>query len=257
MSTPPEAENARRLEQWQHRTSYLITLAALAPIIVSLGDAGDLVIALVGVVSWLVFLADLLVRMRLVPRYLHTGWGRFDLAIVILTAPWFLIPAFANTRFLALLRIARLGRLIVVRRDHRALAAQLNRVGVFAVLMVLGCAFIVEKADGPKDGFDNYGDGLWWAIVTLTTVGYGDLVPTSSVGRLTGAVLMISGIAILGVLAGTLASFFRLQPTTPVGGEHAPPPPVAEDLAAQVAQLSAQVEELNRRLVALGERPPP
>ena len=129
------------------------------------------------------------------PGYLRTRFGQMDLAIVILTAPWFLIPGLFNTRYLGLLRLIRLTRLLVVSRRQRVLAGQLNRVGIFVVLLVAACAFIVQRSDGPADGFDNYGDGLWWAIVTLTTVGYGDLVPTSTVGRLTGALLMISGIA--------------------------------------------------------------
>ncbi|UGS38663.1 hypothetical protein DSM104329_05093 [Capillimicrobium parvum] len=190
-------------------------------------------------------------RLRLVPGYLRTRLGQVDLAIVILSAPRFLIPGLFNTRFLALLRLVRLTRLLVVSGRQRVLAGQLNRVVIFVVLLVVACAVIVQRSDGPAGGFDNFGDGLWWAVVTLTTVGYGDLVPTSAVGRLTGAVLMISGIAVLGVLAGVLASFFRLAP-----GPSAAAPSAQDDLAAQVARLSAQVEELNRRLAAQDEERP-
>jgi voltage-gated potassium channel len=251
---PRPADEARdaALTRWERRTGFVVVLAALAPIIVGLGDPGDGVIIGVALASWAIFVVDLVVRIRLMPGYLRTRFGQMDLAIVILTAPWFLIPGLFNTRYLALLRLIRLTRLLVVSRRQRALAGQLNRVGIFVVLLVASCAFIVQRSDGPADGFDNYGDGLWWAIVTLTTVGYGDLVPTSTVGRLTGALLMISGIAVLGVLAGVLASFFRLQPAT------RPPPAAApEDLAAQVVRLSSQVEELNRRLAAQDEQRPP
>jgi voltage-gated potassium channel len=59
---------------------------------------------------------------------------------------------------------------------------------------------------------------LWWGIVTVTTVGYGDIVPTTTTGRWVAVVIMVTGIAVLGVLAGSLASFFRLDNGQPPAG---------------------------------------
>lgn len=242
--------------------SFPILLAALAPILVSLSDATDLVWAAVAIASWLVFVVDLVVRRHLSPRYLHTGWGRVDLVIVLATAPWFLIPGLASTRLLGVVRLARIARIALASGALRRLASRLNRVAIFGALMVAGCGFIVTKVEGPANGFDNYGDGLWWGIVTLTTVGYGDLVPETVVGRLTGAVLMISGIGIVGVLAGSLASFFHLDAPPGEGAADQAPPPAdpeggeaaATELSQQIALLSNQLSDLQRQLDQLSDR---
>ena len=56
--------------------------------------------------------------------------------------------------------------------------------------------------------FETYGDALWWAVVTTTTVGYGDLYPETAVGKIVAAVLMIVGIGTIGVITGTVAAMF-------------------------------------------------
>ena len=68
-------------------------------------------------------------------------------------------------------------------------------------------AYVAEHPANPE--FATFGDSLWWGIVTLTTVGYGDIVPETEKGRLAGVFLMLTGVATLGVISGTLASAFR------------------------------------------------
>ena len=112
---------------------------------------------------------------------------------------------------------------------------------------------------------------MWWAIVTLTTVGYGDIVPETTTGRIAAVMIMLTGVAVLGLLAGTLASFFRLQPpgpptpasgepgtvpTTPASGtpESAGSPPGLEQVITELTELRAQVAaltDLKTQLVAL------
>ena len=89
-----------------------IVLAAILPIVLALSQASDegVVTIAVNVAAWIVFIADLAVRMRLIRGYLRTGVGRFDLVIVILTAPWFLIPGFGGSQILVLARLGRLAR---------------------------------------------------------------------------------------------------------------------------------------------------
>ena len=85
-------------------------------------------------------------------------------------------------------------------------------VVVVAVGVVFLGAAIAHHAEHPaKLEFATFGDALWWGIVTLTTVGYGDIVTKTSVGRGAGVMIMLTGIAVVGLLAGSLASFFRID----------------------------------------------
>src|SRR5262249_38273592 len=161
------------------------------------------------IAAWIVFIADLVVHARLIPGFIRSPWGMFDLVVVILTAPWFLIPGVGEARFLSL---ARLGRLIRVLKASGKkltdLAQDLGRLGVVVVIIIMTCAYVAysaERATNPL--FNSFGTSVWWAIVTITTVGYGDVYPITTAGRITGVVLMLSGLALFGVLAGTLATF--------------------------------------------------
>src|SRR4029079_744686 len=87
----------------------------ILPIVIGLSQAAkDSRISIaVFVASWVIFVIDLAVHMRLVRAYLRSGVGVFDLAIVALTAPWFLIPGFGSSQILVLARLGRLGRVVL------------------------------------------------------------------------------------------------------------------------------------------------
>ena len=246
-----------------------IFVSALLPIIFSLAGKNSIVSGVILIVTWFVFVADLVVHMRLIRRYLESGQGIFDLVVVILTAPWFLIPGLGDARFLALARLARLFRVIRAGRGSlRRLVSQLGQVGLVAVGLILTCAYVAYSVEHPVNkGFATFGDSVWWATVTITTVGYGDIVPTTTTGRITAVVLMFSGLGVLGVLAGSLASFFGLghheadaadaaDAATPLPApEPAPEPPAADDeIRARVAELRTRVAELDEALVAVQQR---
>lgn len=231
-----------------------LVLAAVLPLVLIPGNRHDVLAAVVNVAAWLVFVADLVVHRRLLPRYLSTWVGRFDLAVVVLTAPWFLVLGPGGGQLLLLIRLARLARLALVGSDARRLVRRVGRVGVVAIGVVLlgaAAAYAAEHPTNPQ--FASYGDSLWWAVVTLTTVGYGDIVPITTDGRLVGVMIMVMGVGVLGVLTGSLASFFRLAPETRLSA------PTSEDhgdaLRREVLDLRAQVERLNdgiARLLAQG-----
>ncbi len=104
-------------------------------------------------------------------------------------------------------------------------------------------------------GFATYRDALWWGIVTLTTVGYGDVVPQTQQGRWAGVFLMLTGVATLGIISGTLASFFKSArekaqeddaERDPASAASATPTEVVAELVAvreQLASLEARLSQ--------------
>jgi voltage-gated potassium channel len=231
-----------------------IIVSAILPLVVVPESTGWVGIV-VGVVTWLVFVLDYVVQARHLEHFGRTGLGRFDLFVVIATAPWFLIPGAQAGEFVVVLRLARLARLAMASRGAHRLFERLGRVtAVAAGVVVLGSlvAYHAEHPTNPE--FATVGDALWWGIVTLTTVGYGDIVPKTATGRWAAVTIMITGIAVLGVLAGSLSSFFRLEERKaddepPAGRPAATPDDAAlHALTAEVAALRRQVESLTQRL---------
>jgi voltage-gated potassium channel len=211
-----QAERQARLLRWDRRMTPIIVVAAILPLAGIFAD--DPTAGLgpwVDVASWLVFLVDLVVHVRLADRYLSTGAGRFDVGIVVLTFPWFLvIPGLADSNVLLLARLARVGRIAAVAwrgaSGLQRLGSRIGKAAAYAGAITFVCALIEHHVEGPASGFETIGDSLWWAVVTITTVGYGDMVPQTGIGRVTAAVLMIAGLAFLGAVAGSLASFLGL-----------------------------------------------
>ncbi len=251
-------DDLRRLSRFEDAMSLPLTLAAILPIVVAASGAAldSWVSIIVSVVAWLVFVVDLAVYMRFVRGYLKTGVGMFDLGIVVLTAPWFLIPGFGGSQILMLARLGRLARVLLVSPRTRLALQRLGRVGLFAFGMLLFAswmAYTAEKATNPE--FGSFGDSLWWGIVTLTTVGYGDIVPETTKGRTAGVFLMLTGLATLGILSGTMASLFRSTGTTSAAPE--PSSPAADPVAVELSALRGQLSAIEARLSALSVATPP
>ena len=208
--------DAEALAQFDRRMAFPLVVSALLPLFLLPGGAHAALAAFVFIASWIVFLVDLIVRERRLVRYLSTWIGRFDLLVVVLTAPWFLIVGPVDSKFVLLIRLARVARLLMATRGARRLFERLGSVALVAVAVVIVGAAVGYRAEhATNPGFATFGDALWWAIVTLTTVGYGDIVPKTTAGRADGVMIMIVGVGVLGVLAGSMASFFRRGRVTP------------------------------------------
>ncbi|MEZ5114702.1 MAG: ion transporter [Candidatus Nanopelagicales bacterium] len=267
---PRKKGDGRKLATWDRYMRLPIVLAALLPLVMAPGPNHWLTYVL-GIGTWLVFVADFVVHERLLVRYTSTWLGRFDLAIVILTSPWYLIPGVHAGSFIVILRLARLGRALIVVRGARRLFQRIGRVAIFGALIVVSAsavAYSAEEAVNPE--FSSFGTSLWWGYVTLTTVGYGDIVPVTDVGRWASVVIMTTGIAILGVLSGSLASFFRITPQQDAEDEKvatearraqgeeddasAELPAEVQALPSDVSTLTQQIGELRAEIRRLSDQ---
>lgn len=240
-SLTPEQLRAR--DRWQSRWNLPIILAALVPLFVNSPDT-RWVQLVVGLGSWIIFVVDLVVQRRVVPDYLHQRRGRIDLVIVLVTFPYYLIPGVSGSSAILLLaRLTRVVRVLLVTAGLRRFGARLGKVALVAGSVVLIASLAAYQAEhATNKEFATIGDALWWGVVTLTTVGYGDIVPITTAGRFAGIAIMFTGIGVLGVLAGSLAELFHLdEPSSP-------------EVAASAAPLHAELAALRDELQALEHR---
>lgn len=189
-------------------------------------------------VTWGLFLVDYLVSLWLAPqriswffRHLH------ELAIVGL-------PMLRPLRLLRLLTlISVLQRVAGNALRGRVVTYVIAASGLLVYIGALAM-YDAERA-APSASIKSFGDAAWWAIVTITTVGYGDLSPVTATGRLIAVGLMIGGIALLGTVTATLASWLVDKVST-------------DDSNAQtvtVAHLELLRDEIRELRSELGQQP--
>lgn len=194
---------------------------------------------------WLVFLVDYVVN--LVTAENRGGWfirNLHELAVLLLP---FLRP-------LRLLRLVTLVRII-----NRAAGSALRGRIVFyvvgsAALLAYAGALAVLDAEKEAKGANitTIGDALWWALTTITTVGYGDRYPVTEVGRFVALGLMIGGIAVLSVVTASVASWMVESVAAETTDEV-----ISADQAVvdELQKMAAQIQELNARIAALSPKP--
>jgi voltage-gated potassium channel len=163
-------------------------------------------------VIWAVFAIELAAVLIVAPRKmaaLRAHW--LDAAIVILTVP-LLSEALAVLRLARFIRLARF--VVIVARalqaERRLTSGDSLRVAVLLTVTGIIVAGAAQHAFSVGE-YASLWDGIWWAVVTVTTVGYGDLYPTTVQGRLIGMLLMFTGIGFLSLLTAAIASRFVKQ----------------------------------------------
>lgn len=113
-------------------------------------------------------------------------------------------------RPLRLLRFISFGTLVFEKVNlGKSIAISFKVISTALFLTYLaGIEITLAERGQPEATIKSIGDGLWWAITTLTTVGYGDIYPTTTEGRFIAVGLMVSGICVLGVISATVAAWF-------------------------------------------------
>jgi voltage-gated potassium channel len=110
---------------------------------------------------------------------------------------------------------------------------------------VAALAVLDAERDAPNATITNFGDALWWAVTTITTVGYGDRYPVTTEGRLIAGALMVAGIALVGVITASLASWF-VQRIGEMASAEEQTQATVDALLDEVRALRREVEKLRQ-----------
>ena len=152
-------------------------------------------------VTWIIFAMDLILGIWRAPnkvKYLKTH----PLEIVSVALP-FLRP-------LRLLRVVSFGALVIQKIAVGKQLAITLKVFLFSILIayIAAVQITITERGVATSNIKSFGDGLWWAVTTVTTVGYGDKFPTTSLGRVLAVGLMLVGIYLMGVITASVAAWF-------------------------------------------------
>ena len=229
-------------ERWHKLTYWPLMAASFAfivayswQVIAELHGPPRVLTSSVVFVTWAMFVADYLVQLALAPK--KGEWFRRHLFALAVVA----IPALKPLRLLHVLTLFHpFGR-----SAGDALRARLMIYGISSALIVVYIAALsvleAERAS-PHANITNFGDAIWWAFVTITTVGYGDFTPVTVIGRVIAVGLMLSGVVVLGITTATIASWVAQRATA--GHDEFQPASRAQvhELSAQIAALGATAD---------------
>jgi voltage-gated potassium channel len=186
-------------------------------------------------VIWALFAVDLVVRVALADRrfrYLLTH--PIDVLSVVLPM----------LRPLRVLRVFTAGQVLFRRGAGLARSGQAVVLAAGLLVFIGGLAALDAERGAAEASITSFGDALWWAMTTVTTVGYGDLYPVTTLGRLVAVSLMVVGVSLVGLVTATVAGWFLAQ------GERSEAE--AEELADRLRRVEAKLD----RLLAERDRTP-
>ena len=198
-------------------------------------------VADVSVTIWILFVVDYLARLLLAANrkeYVRRNW--FDLVVILVP----MARPLRSVRGLMALRVVARGGSKIGRRD----AVVSIVVAMIAGGIVAALAMLDAERQNPTANIKTYGDALWWALTTMSTIGYGDRYPTTMEGRFVAAALMLGGVALLGVVTAALASWFVDR----FGKAQKADAAVLNTLGQLRAEVAALREELRINIAHLG-----
>jgi voltage-gated potassium channel len=215
----------------------LLTIPLIAIEQSAVGEPWDSIATALNWLTWLAFLAEIVLMLAVVPD--RGRWLRehpLEVAIVVLTPP-FLPAALQAARVFRLLRLLRLIKAAVLLR-RLTTTEGLRDAAVLALVTILGGGAAYSAIESTDSNPISAWDGVWWAITTVTTVGYGDSYPETAAGRIVAMLVMMVGIGFVAILTASVAERFMR----------------GREAEQQRAEVHDRLDEILRRLDAMERR---
>ncbi len=217
--------------------------ALLSQIVFHVSPEVSLLLDRIDTVVCMFFLADFTLRFRRSPSKLaFMKWGWIDLISSI--------PAYDFLRWGRMVRVIRIlrilralgssRRLVVILFRNRTKSLALAALLTAFVLIVFSSIAVLAFEDKNESNIRTPFDALWWAISTMTTVGYGDKIPATVEGKIVAMILMVAGVGLFGVLTGLFARIF-VEPELKIE-------------AADILALTAEIRLLRERIERMEKR---
>ena len=243
-----ETQAASRAERVANRLQMPLIVAALLaiPTIIlqetDIGRFWDTLAAVLDWCIWAMFAANLVIMLSLAPD--RRRWlieNPIDVLIVVLTPP-FLPATMKLARVLPVVRLLWL--MAIAHRLRNVFSLQGLRYAALIVFTVVVGGGVIFVAVEPGQNLSTW-EGLWWATETVTTVAYGDIYPTTTLGCIVAAVVMTAGIGFVALLTGALAQRFLYGGNT----DAAPSSDLDQaEMMRKLDELSDQIAELQKAL---------
>ena len=203
----------KRVQNGLEIAAILAAIATVPLIIYDYENPGDPQVNVGDWILWSIFLIQFLYTLAVSADRLAYARSRWVLVLVIIVSFPLLPNLLSLSRLARLIRLFRL--LVVLVYGLRALRRILGRrgllyVGAVATFLILAGGGLLSLLEG-ESVHGKFFEGIWWAIVTVTTVGYGDIAPTTIWGRIVGVTLMITGLGVISTLSAAVAAYFVSQ----------------------------------------------
>lgn len=243
---PRQVRAAARLHQYESRTALAMVILALGYLVVysfyvldlDLTSSDRSTLNTVMNLIWAVFIIDLTTRTVLAPR--HIAYLIHHPIDVLAVA----VPAF---RVLRVLRVLTAGQWLISRGSRLRIGRTATAVVLAVIFLTYLSALAVLNAERGAKGatIESFGDGVWWSLVTMSTVGYGDYTPVTTNGRIIAVGVMVVGISLLGLVGASVASAV----VTRLSGKQEQK---QDQVQTQISQLAQEIAALRKELADAG-----
>lgn len=247
---PRQVAAEKRLHTYENRTAWTMVVLALGYLVLYSFYVLDTDLTLqdrfylnLGMnIIWGIFIIDLTIRAILAPKHI-AYLVRHPIDVLAVA-----VPAF---RFLRVLRVLTAGQWLISRGSRLRIGRTATAV-VIAVLFLtyLSSLAVLNAERGAKGAnIESFGDAIWWSLVTMATVGYGDYVPVTLNGRIIAVGVMVVGISLLGLVGASVASAVvtRLSGKAQEG---------QDEVKADVTELRSEIAALREALAQAGFHAP-